>query len=64
MVKRKSSVTIAALVGLATVFVAGGIYAGTEVSDVIKMQNPAYSAHTKGIVEFSHKKNVEEYKAA
>lgn len=64
VVKRQSSVTIAALVGLATVFVAGGIYAGTEVSDVIKMQNPAYTAHTKGIVEFSHKKHVEEYKAA
>lgn len=61
--KRKPSFTIAALVGLATVFIAAGIYAGTEVPDVITLKNSAYEKHTKGIVEFSHKKHVEEYKA-
>jgi hypothetical protein len=64
VLKRKPSFTIAALVGLATVFIAAGIYAGTEVPDVITMQNKAYEKHTKGIVEFTHKKHVEEYKAA
>jgi hypothetical protein len=64
VLKKKQTFTIAALVGLATVFIAAGIYAGTEVPDVITMQNKAYDEHTKGIVEFTHKKHVEEYKAA
>lgn len=62
--KKKQSFTIAALVGLATVFIAAGIYAGTAVPETITMQNKAYEKHTKGIVEFSHKKHVAEYKAA
>lgn len=41
----------------------GGIYAGTDVPDVVKMENKAYTEHTKGIVMFTHKKHVEEYKA-
>ena len=64
MLKKKQSFTIAALVGLATVFIAAGIYAGTAVPETITMQNKAYEKHTKGIVEFSHKKHVAEYKAA
>jgi len=40
-----------------------GIYAGTEVKDVIRMENKAYEKHKKSIVEFSHKKHTEEYKA-
>ena len=51
------------LVGIAVVFMARAIQAGTQVDDVIKMQNPAYSEHTKGIVEFSHKKHATEYGA-
>lgn len=42
-------------------FVGAGLYAGTEVPDMIKLDNPAYEKHTKGIVEFSHKKHAEEY---
>ncbi len=49
-------------VGVATMFLAGGIYAGTTAPDVVKMQAP-YD-HTKGIVEFSHKKHSGEYKNA
>jgi hypothetical protein len=64
VLKKKQSFTIAALVGLATVFIAAGIYAGTAVPETITMQNKAYEKHTKGIVEFTHKKHVEEYKAA
>ena len=41
----------------------GGLYAGTEVADVFKMETKAYKKHKKGIVEFSHKKHNEEYKA-
>jgi hypothetical protein len=51
------------LVGIAVVFMAGAIQAGTQVADVIKMQNPAYSEHTKGVVEFSHKKHAADYGA-
>ena len=44
-------------------FLAAGIYAGTTVQDVIKMENKAYAKHKKGIVEFSHKKHATDYKA-
>ena len=50
VLKKKQAFTIVALVGLATVFIAAGIYAGTNVPDVITMQNKAYEKHTKGIV--------------
>jgi len=35
-------------------------YAGCP--DMIKMDNPAYSTHKKGIVDFSHKKHYTDYK--
>jgi cytochrome c553 len=44
-------------------FAASSIHAGTTVPDIVKMDNKAYSEHQKGIVEFSHKKHVEAYKA-
>ena len=59
---RKLFLTIT-LVGIACLFMVAGIQAGTQVDDVIKMQNPAYSEHTKGIVEFTHKKHAAEYGA-
>jgi Skp family chaperone for outer membrane proteins len=34
------------------------------VADVIPLENPAYAKHTKGIVQFTHKKHYTEYKAA
>lgn len=34
------------------------------VADVIAMNEPAYAKHTKGIVQFTHKKHYTEYKAA
>lgn len=60
MAKRK--VLVLAVAGIALCFVAGSLYAATAVQDVIKMENKAYGEHTKGIVEFSHKKHNEEYK--
>jgi len=52
---------VAAIIGIATLFLAAGLYAGSTVPEVIKMQNDY--EHTKGIVEFSHAKHATEYKA-
>ena len=51
---------ISAIVGIAILFVAAGIYAKT-VPDVIKLEDPAYKKHKKGVVEFSHGKHQKEY---
>ena len=48
------------IVGVAVLFGATALYAGSSVQDVIKMEN-AYE-HKKGIVEFSHKKHMTDYK--
>ena len=58
----KKQVWVFSAVCLALLFAAGAIYAATSVPDVIKMDHKAYKEHTKGIVEFSHKKHHEEYK--
>ncbi len=52
---------VTAIIGIATLFLAAALYAGSTAPDVIKMQNDY--EHTKGIVEFTHKKHVAEYKA-
>ncbi len=54
---------IAVIVGISALFITAGIYAGTKVPDVVKMENKAYKKHKKGIVMFSHKKHTNEYKA-
>lgn len=61
--KKRSHLLTCALAAVALVFAATAIHAGTTVSDVIEMNNPAYKKHTKGIVMFSHKKHAEEYGA-
>lgn len=48
---------------IALVFCTTGLYAGTAVQDVIKMENKAYQSHKKGIATFTHKKHAEEYAA-
>ena len=58
---KRSLLLFAVIAGVITLFVAVGIYAGTAVPDSIKMQNKAYSEHTKGVVEFHHQKHGEEY---
>ena len=60
---RKKLFLIAVIVGVSALFLTAGIYAGTKVDDVVKMQNKAYKKHKKGIIMFSHKKHIEEYKA-
>jgi len=59
---RKKSLLLSSIVaGITIIFAATGIYAGTEVLDEIKMENPAYEKHKEGIVIFTHKKHTEEY---
>jgi len=59
---RKKHLIIMAVFGIAALFFATGIYAGTAIDDVVKMENKAYAKHKKSIVMFSHKKHSEEYK--
>ncbi len=51
-------------VGFSVLFAATAIYAGTQAADVMKMETKEYEKHTKGIIEFSHKKHTAEYGAA
>lgn len=56
-------IVIAVVAAAVMALFSGIIYAGTTVPDVIKMSEPSYKEHEKGIVEFSHKKHVTDYKA-
>ena len=58
---KNKSLMVTLIIGIATLFLTAGLYAGSTAPDVIKMQNDY--EHKKGIVEFSHKKHVDEYKA-
>ena len=51
---------VSVVVSCAALFVAAGIYAKT-IPDVIKLQDPAYKEHKKGVVEFTHGKHQKEY---
>ena len=44
----------------AALFAAGGILAKT-VPDIIRLEDPAYKEHKKGVVEFTHGKHQKEY---
>jgi len=48
------------VVSCAALFVAAGIYAET-VPEVIKLEDPAYKEHKKGVVEFTHAKHQKDY---
>jgi hypothetical protein len=50
------------MAGACLVLFSAWVIAGTTVPDVIKMDTKGYTEHTKGIVEFHHKKHIEEYK--
>ena len=52
---------IVTVVGVLLLFATAGLYAGTEVKDVIEMKNKAYAKHKKGIVSFTHGKHQTEY---
>ncbi|MCK4618466.1 MAG: cytochrome c3 family protein [Desulfobacterales bacterium] len=59
----KKHLLIIAVVGIASMFLASAIYAGTTVADVVNMENKAYEKHKKSIVKFSHNKHNVDYKA-
>ena len=44
----------------AALFAAGGIFA-KAVPDIIKLEDPAYKEHKKGVVDFTHGKHQTEY---
>lgn len=60
---KKKTVVYTAIASISSLCIAGMIMAGTTVPDVIKMEDTkAYKKHTKAIVEFTHKKHIEDYK--
>ena len=60
----KKAIIVLAAVCMALTFTAGIICAGSTVKDVIPLKTPEYAEHTKGIIEFSHKKHAAEYGAS
>ncbi len=63
---KKRLVLLALVAFAATCFMAAGLYAASESGcpDVVTMKNEkAFETHRMGIVEFSHKKHAEDYKA-
>lgn len=59
--RKRTLLLTAAMVGIATLYLAALIHAGTKVEEVIRLEDPAYEKHKKGIVEFKHKKHQEDY---
>ncbi|WDP92095.1 MAG: cytochrome c3 family protein [Desulfobacter sp.] len=59
----KRVITLLLAAGIAVIFAATGIQAGTTVEDTLTMQDKGYKKHKKGLVTFSHKKHAEEYGA-
>ncbi len=47
--------------GIALIFAATGLQAGTEVADTFKVETKEYKPHKKGLATLSHKKHIEEY---
>ena len=48
------------IIGAAILFVSAAIYA-KPAPDMIKLQDPAYKEHKKGVVDFTHKKHQNDY---
>ncbi len=55
---RKKHLLVSGIMAVAAVFIAAGIYA-TAMPDVIKLEDPAYKEHKKGVVVFNHKKHAD-----
>ena len=56
----KKHLLVSGIIAVMTLFIAAGIYA-KAIPDVIKLEDPAYKEHKKGVVEFHHKKHEAEY---
>jgi hypothetical protein len=59
----KKHLITALILGVAILFVSAGIYAASA-PDVIPLKDPSYEKHTKGIVQFEHKKHWDDYSKA
>jgi len=51
---------ISVVVGSAILLLVAGIYA-KDVPDIIKLEDPAYEQHKKGVVDFTHGKHQTDY---
>jgi len=60
--KKINTVTGIFIAILAALFLTTSLYAGKTVSDIIRMENKAYKKHTRTVLEFTHKKHIEDYK--
>lgn len=60
----KRLLVITVTVAIATLFITAGIYAGTKIQDVIKMEDPAYKNREYKTVMFNHRKHFDEYKVS
>ena len=56
----KKRLLVSGIIAVVTLFIAAGIYA-KAVPEEIKLEDPAYKEHKKGIVIFHHKKHEAEY---
>jgi len=56
----KKHLLVSGIIAVVTLFIAAGIYA-KAVPDEIKLEDPAYKEHQKGVVVFHHKKHESEY---
>ena len=57
----KRFLSVALVVGISVLLVSAGLYAGTEVKDVIQMENKAYKERKESTPTFTHKKHAVEY---
>ncbi len=62
----KKLITLLLAAGIAVIFAATGLQAGTDVKDTFMMKSEGYQKRKKGapkfkLVEFTHKKHTEEY---
>ena len=56
----KKHLLVSGIAAVATLFIAAGIYA-KAAPDEIKLEDPAYKEHQKGVVVFHHKKHSADY---
>ena len=60
----KRLITLLLATGIAVIFVATGLQAGTAAPDTMKIETQGFKKHTKPPVDFTHKKHIEDYKIA
>jgi len=56
----KKHLLVSGIIAIVTLCIAAGIYA-KAVPEMIKLEDPAYEKHKKGVVDFSHKKHQDDY---